>query len=78
MSGDIWMGGASKAALAEPALTPHTNAVVEIAGVSVSMTAQVTILLLLAGVVTWAALSDLLRMWSSLSLMKVASGSVLL
>ncbi len=61
MSGNLWMGGPSESALVEPALVPTTTAVIEIAGVGVPLTAQATILLMLAGIVTWAAISDLLR-----------------
>lgn len=61
MSGNLWMGGPSESALVEPTLVPTTTAVIEIAGVGFSLTAQATILLLLAGIVTWAAISDLLR-----------------
>lgn len=60
MPGESYMGGAPDAGSIQPQPLADIAATFSTAGFTVPMTVQATILLLLAGIVAWAAISDLL------------------
>lgn len=59
MPGDMNMGGAVDALSAQPYTLSEGHYLTSLAGFSLPLTVQATILVLVAGVVTWAAISDL-------------------
>ena len=59
MPGDMNMGGAVDALSAQPHTLSEGHTLTTLAGFSLPLTVQATILVLAAGVVTWAAISDL-------------------
>ena len=61
MPGDIHMGGAMRTVSAEPSLLTDATSSLSVAGFSFPLTLQATILLVLAGIVTWAAITDLIH-----------------